>query len=127
MKLDKDFILRMINDLAKSIAFIVLGKNDIEYELPENNEYSKVDLLYVKLLELVNSGKINEAEDMLFDEINTSDMRQFRWPYLSIYTLMILVMIIWRKMITLEMKLVKVLNLFVKNMVYLPWLSFYSS
>ena len=77
MKLDKDFILRMINDLAKSIAFIVLGKNDIEYELPENNEYSKVDFLYVKLLELVNSGKINEAEDMLFDEINTSDMRQF--------------------------------------------------
>ena len=67
MKLDKDFILRMINDLAKSIAFIVLGKNDIEYELPENNEYSKVDFLYVKLLELVNSGKINEAEDMLFD------------------------------------------------------------
>ena len=77
MKLDKDFILRMINDLAKSIAFIVLGKNDIEYELPENNEYSKVDLLYVKLLELVNSGKINEAEDMLFYEINPSDMYKY--------------------------------------------------
>ena len=58
MKLDKDFILRMINDLAKSIAFIVLGKNDIEYELPENNEYSKVDFLYVKLLELVDRKSV---------------------------------------------------------------------
>ena len=77
MKLDKDYILRMINDLVKSIAFIVLGKNDIEYELPEKDEYSSVDFLYVKLLELVNQGKINEAEDILFDEINTSDMRQF--------------------------------------------------
>ena len=77
MKLDKDFILRMINDLTKSIAYIILSKNDIEYTLPKNNEYSKVDLLYLKLLELVNNGRINEAEDMLFYEINTSDMRQF--------------------------------------------------
>lgn len=77
MKLDKDYILRMINDLAKSIAFIILGKNDIEYGLPSEDEYSRVDFLYVKLLELVNQGKINEAEDMLFDEINTSDMRDF--------------------------------------------------
>lgn len=84
MKLDKDYILRMINDLAKSIAFIVLGKNDIEYELPSKDEYSRVDYLYVKLLELVNNGKINEAEDMLFDEINTSDMRDFEMA-LSFY------------------------------------------
>lgn len=77
MELEKDYILRMIKDLTKSIAHLVLGKSEIEYELPEKNEYSRVDFLYVKLLELVNNGHINEAEDMLFDEINTSDMRQF--------------------------------------------------
>lgn len=84
MKLDKDYILRMINDLVKSIAFIVLGKNDVEYELPENDEYSKVDYLYVRLLEMVNQGNINEAENLLFDEINTSDMKQFEMA-LSFY------------------------------------------
>ena len=77
MKLDKDYILRMINDLTKSIAFLILGKNDIEYTLPKEDEYSKLDYLYVKLIELVNQGKINEAEDLLFDEINTSDMKYF--------------------------------------------------
>lgn len=77
MELEKDYILRMIKDLVKSIAHIVLGKSEIEYELPEKSEYSKVDFLYVKLLELVNQGNINEAEDMLFNEINPSDMVQF--------------------------------------------------
>ncbi|WP_343342512.1 DUF6483 family protein [Terrisporobacter petrolearius] len=77
MELEKDYILRMVKDLVKSIAHIVLGKSAIEYELPENDEYSRIDYLYVRLLELVNQGKINDAEDMLFDEINTSDMKQF--------------------------------------------------
>jgi len=77
MELEKDYILRMVKDLVKSIAHIVLGKSEMEYELPENDEYSRIDYLYVRLLELVNQGKINDAEDMLFDEINTSDMKQF--------------------------------------------------
>ena len=77
MELEKDYILRMIKDLIKSIAHIILGKSEIQYNLPEKDEYSRVDFLYVKLLELVNQGNINEAEDMLFDEINSSDMRQF--------------------------------------------------
>ena len=77
MELEKDYILRMIKDLTKSIAHLILGKAEIEYELPVDNQYSKVDFLYVKLIELVNLGQINEAEDLLFDEINPSDMRQF--------------------------------------------------
>ena len=77
MELEKDYILRMIKDLTKSIAHLILGKAEIEYELPEDNQYSKVDFLYVKLIELVNLGQINESEDLLFDEINPSDMRQF--------------------------------------------------
>ncbi|WP_455538691.1 DUF6483 family protein [Terrisporobacter sp.] len=77
MELEKDYMLRVIKDLTKSIAHLVLGKSEIEYDLPEDREYSKVDALYVQLIELVNLGQINEAEDLLFDEINPSDMRQF--------------------------------------------------
>ena len=77
MELEKDYILRMIKDLTKSIAHLILGKSEIEYEPPKESEYSRVDTLYVKLIELVNLGQINEAEDLLFDEINPSDMRQF--------------------------------------------------
>ena len=77
MELEKDYILRKIKDLTKSIAHLILGKSEIEYEPPKESEYSRVDTLYVKLIELVNMGQINEAEDLLFDEINPSDMRQF--------------------------------------------------
>ena len=34
MELEKDYILRMIKDLTKSIAHLILGKAEIEYELP---------------------------------------------------------------------------------------------
>lgn len=77
MELEKDYILRMIKDMTKSISHIILGKSEIEYELPKEDEFSDVDYLYIKLIELSNSGKINEAEDMLFNEVNTSDMNQF--------------------------------------------------
>ena len=77
LELEKDYIFRMIKDLTKSIAQLILCKSEIEYELPKESEYSRVDTLYVKLIELVNMGQINEAEDLLFDEINPSDMRQF--------------------------------------------------
>ena len=45
MELEKDYILRMIKDLTKSIAHLILGKTEIEYELPSESEYSKVDYL----------------------------------------------------------------------------------
>ena len=76
MELEKDYILRMIKDLTKSIAHLILGKTEIEYELPSESEYSKVDYLYVKLIELVNLGQINEAEDLLFDEIGRASCRE---------------------------------------------------
>ena len=66
MELEKDYILRMIKDLTKSISYIILDKSEIEYDLPKKNEYSKSDYLYIKIVELANCGKINEAEDMLF-------------------------------------------------------------
>ncbi|WP_297133312.1 DUF6483 family protein [Terrisporobacter sp.] len=77
MELEKDYILRMIKDLTKSISYIILGKSEIEYDLPKENEYSRSDYLYIKIVELANCGKINEAEDMLFREIDTSNMREF--------------------------------------------------
>ena len=40
MELEKDYILRMIKDLTKSIAHLILGKSEIEYEPPKESEYS---------------------------------------------------------------------------------------
>lgn len=77
MELEKDYILRMIKDLTKSISYIILGKSEIEYDLPKENEYSRSDYLYIKIVELANCGKINEAEDMLFREIDTSNLIEF--------------------------------------------------
>ena len=77
MELEKDYILRMIRDLVKSIAHLILGKSEIDYKLPDKSEFTKLDNLYVRLMELVNKGQINEAEDMLFEEIDTSNMKYF--------------------------------------------------
>ena len=33
-----DYVMRTISDLVRAIARLVLGKNDIDYELPEDEE-----------------------------------------------------------------------------------------
>lgn len=58
---EQDYIMRLIGDMIKFIAKIFLGKSQISYE----DEYSHTDLLHKRLLELIELGKINEAENLL--------------------------------------------------------------
>ena len=42
-----DYVMRTISDLVRAIARLVLGKNDIDYELPEDEEkYTPLDRTY---------------------------------------------------------------------------------
>ncbi|EFI41794.1 MULTISPECIES: DUF6483 family protein [Peptoniphilus] len=66
-----DLFLKQINEMIKMVNKIVFESENLEYE-KQNNEN---DLVYEKLINLINNGKINEAEDYLFDSINLSDMK----------------------------------------------------
>lgn len=74
---EQDYIMRMIKDMVKILAKIVLDKETVSYELHDGAEYKQADDLYKNLIEMLNKGKINEAEDLLFEEFNVQDKTYF--------------------------------------------------
>ena len=78
MKLDEDYILRMIREIAQALAKVITGKSEINYELPaEEDDYTSLDLLYKEVIRLSDQGEINEAENFLLDAAEEKDSRFF--------------------------------------------------
>ena len=75
MMYQQDYLMKMINNLIKFLAKIFFDKNTSTYELSENEEYGGSDDLHKELLVLISGGKINEAENLLFEKINPKDNR----------------------------------------------------
>lgn len=82
---EQDYLMRTVKDITKVIAKIVLGKSDTDYELPAVENYTTEDFLYKRLLELLAEGKINAAENLLFEELDGSNKRKLEVA-LAFYT-----------------------------------------
>lgn len=72
-----DFVMRQIRDMVRMLAKIVLGRDTIEYEDNEDMKFSEMSHIYTDLIRMVDEGKINEAENLLFDEINKDENKSF--------------------------------------------------
>lgn len=66
----QDYILRMVTELIRFLAVIFFGQDSVEYELPDDGEYTELDLIHLQLVKLIEQGRINEAEDLLFEGLN---------------------------------------------------------
>ena len=80
-----DMIMEAVTtDGEKYVLFIVTTtatyQNSalIMNQLEEKDNLSDTDILYSKLGKLVSEGKINEAENLLFDEIDKSNIEYLR-------------------------------------------------
>lgn len=70
-----DYVMRTISDLVRAIARLALGKNDIDYELPDTEDkYTSLDSIYRKLKDMADAGDMNGAENTLYEEMDTSNM-----------------------------------------------------
>lgn len=70
-----DYVMRTISDLVRAIARLVLRKNDIDYDLPEDEDrYTSLDKVYRQLKDLADAGEINEAENLLSDNLDPPDL-----------------------------------------------------
>ena len=71
MDYEQDYIMRLIKDMARMIARLLLGKDSPAYELPEEEEEdSGADAAYRELARLIDEGRINEAENRLCDYLD---------------------------------------------------------
>ena len=73
--LTEDWMMRQVDALARSIAYLVFQKDSTDYVPGGTAEDAALDELHRRLLEKVNAGDIGGAEDLLFAESDPGDRR----------------------------------------------------
>ena len=72
-----DWLMRQIESMARGIAKILFDKDTsmsmYVYNIMDKTGHTETDILHNKLKELLIDLKINEAEDLLFDNIDTEN------------------------------------------------------
>ena len=70
----QDYILRQIENLASFLAKVIFNKSSVKYDIIQDSSMG-TDLLYTILMDMIKKGQINEAENMLFEEIDINNKR----------------------------------------------------
>lgn len=73
MYYQKDYLMRLIEDIVRIIARIFFGKDYARYQFVDETLLSKTDLWYRQLMELIEQRRLGEAEDILFDGLDTQN------------------------------------------------------
>lgn len=71
----KDWIMRQIENLIEILSRVFLEKETPEYELEETTSSKEYNDLYILLDQMLQEGKINEAENLLFDHIEIGNKK----------------------------------------------------
>ncbi len=67
---EKDYIMRVIKEIARVLFSLMLGKQYKSVELSEENEYEVSGKALEEFEQMVDEGLINEAENILLESID---------------------------------------------------------
>ena len=67
---EKDYIMRIIKEMIQVLFSLVFGKKYVFAELEKENKYEVSGKKLNVLLDMIDSGQINEAENILLGSIN---------------------------------------------------------
>ena len=67
---ESDYIMRMIKEAARVLFSLIFGKKYTQIELPKENKFSVSGSSLDDLTELVDQVKINEAENILLENLD---------------------------------------------------------
>ena len=79
MGFQDDWMMRQIEMMTKFVANVVFGKKEsqVQYEITgdvnDSNTLTLTDQLYLQLCMQIKEGKIGEAEDILFENMQYTD------------------------------------------------------
>lgn len=73
MYYQKDYLMRLIEDIVRIIAKIFFGKDYKSYQYVDDMMLSQTDLWYRQLMALIEQRRLGEAEDILFDGLDTQN------------------------------------------------------
>ena len=67
---EKDYIMRMIKEMVRILFSLIYGKKYVSVELEKENKYEVSGKNVKSFLDMIDSGQINEAENILLDNID---------------------------------------------------------
>ena len=67
---EKDYIMRMIKEMVRVLFSLAFGKEYVSVELEKENKYEVSGKNLKDFLDMIDSGEINEAENILLDNID---------------------------------------------------------
>ena len=67
---EKDYIMRMIKEMVKILFSLICGKKYVSVEIEKENKYEVSGKNLKNFLDMIDSGQINEAENILLDNID---------------------------------------------------------
>lgn len=70
---EKDYIMRMIKEIVRVLFTLAFGKKYVSVKLDEENPYQVSGNSLRYFLDMVDRGQINEAENILLDDIDYTD------------------------------------------------------
>ncbi len=73
---EQDYLIRLIKDIVRLLARLVLHKEMAYVELPGESVHTSGQSFFKKLITLADNGQINEAENLLYD-IDTDDLKNY--------------------------------------------------
>ena len=73
---EKDYIMRIIKEMVRVLFSLMLGKQYVSVEQEAKNGYEVSGKKLDELLEMVDNGEINEAENLMMDSIDYSNKNE---------------------------------------------------
>lgn len=70
---EKDYIMRMIQEMVRVLFSLLLGKQYTSVELPEENKFEVSGKALKEFKEMVDQGLINEAENILLENLDDTN------------------------------------------------------
>ena len=67
---EKDYIMRMIKEMVRVLFSLMLGKQYSQVELQDENKYEVSGKKLREFKDMIDQGKINEAENLLLESID---------------------------------------------------------
>ena len=73
---EKDYIMRMIKEMVSVLFSILLGKQYVSVDEERKNGYEVSGTDLNDLLDMIDNGQSNEAENLMLDDIDYSDKKE---------------------------------------------------
>ena len=73
---EKDYIMRMIKEMVRVLFSLVFGKKYVSVELEKENKYEVSAKKLKSFLDMIDLGQINEAENILLDNIDYTNKEE---------------------------------------------------